>query len=49
MGKPHSNEFRQRVVVHVEAGSHVCDLFSDEECFNFFKAAVYETKKRKAL
>jgi hypothetical protein len=22
---------------------HVCDLFSDEECHNFFKAAGYET------
>jgi len=22
---------------------HVCDLFSDEECYNFFKAAGYET------
>jgi transposase len=22
---------------------HVCDLFSDEECFNFFTAAGYET------
>jgi len=22
---------------------HVCDLFPDEECFNFFTAAGYET------
>ena len=22
---------------------HVCDLFTDEECYNFFKAAGYET------
>ncbi len=22
---------------------HVCDLFTEEECFNFFKAAGYET------
>ena len=22
---------------------HVCDLFSDEECYNYFKAAGYET------
>jgi len=22
---------------------HVCDLFFDEECYNFFKAAGYET------
>ncbi|MFN3156550.1 hypothetical protein [Marivita cryptomonadis] len=21
---------------------HVCDLFTDEECYNFFKAAGYE-------
>lgn len=25
------------------AVGHVCNLFSDEECFNFFKAAGYET------
>ncbi|WP_428545604.1 transposase [Profundibacter sp.] len=25
------------------AVGHVCDLFSDEECFNFFKAAGYGT------
>lgn len=25
------------------AVGHVCDLFSDEECCNFFKAAGYET------
>jgi transposase len=24
------------------AVGHVCDLFSDEECFNFFRAAGYE-------
>tara|TARA_R110002094_G_scaffold205175_3_gene176029 strand:- start:737 stop:847 length:111 start_codon:yes stop_codon:yes gene_type:complete len=23
------------------AGGHVSDLFSDEECYNFFKAAGY--------
>jgi hypothetical protein len=23
------------------AVGHVCDLFTDEECFNFFKAAGY--------
>ncbi len=22
---------------------HVCDLFKEEECYNFFKAAGYET------
>ena len=22
---------------------HVCDLFTEEECFNFFKSAGYET------
>lgn len=22
---------------------HVCDLFTEEECYNFFKAAGYET------
>ena len=22
---------------------HVCDLFSDEECYNLFKAAGYQT------
>ena len=26
-----------------QAVGHVCDLFSDEECFNFFKAAGYTT------
>lgn len=26
-----------------QAVGHVCDLFSDEECFNFFKAAGYGT------
>lgn len=25
------------------AVGHVCDLFTDEECFNFFRAAGYET------
>jgi transposase len=25
------------------AVGHVCDLFTDEECYNFFKAAGYET------
>jgi len=25
------------------AVGHVCDLFSDEECYNYFKAAGYET------
>jgi len=25
------------------AVGHVCDLFSEEECYNFFKAAGYET------
>lgn len=25
------------------AAGHVCDLFTDEECYNFFKAAGYET------
>ena len=25
------------------AVGHVCDLFTDEECFNFFKAAGYGT------
>lgn len=25
-----------------QAVGHVCDLFSDEECYNFFKAAGYE-------
>ncbi len=25
-----------------QAVGHVCDLFTDEECFNFFKAAGYE-------
>lgn len=24
------------------AVGHVCDLFSDEECYNYFKAAGYE-------
>ena len=26
-----------------QAVGHVCDLVSDEECYNFFKAAGYET------
>jgi hypothetical protein len=26
-----------------QAVGHVCDPFSDEECYNFFKAAGYET------
>ena len=26
-----------------QAVGHVCSLFSDEECYNFFKAAGYET------
>ena len=26
-----------------QAVGHVCDLFSDEECYNFFKAAGYRT------
>ncbi len=25
------------------AVGHVCDLFTDKECFNFFKAAGYRT------
>lgn len=25
------------------AVGHVCELFTDEECYNFFKAAGYET------
>jgi hypothetical protein len=25
------------------AVGHVCDLFTDEKCYNFFKAAGYET------
>ncbi|PQO23859.1 IS630 family transposase, partial [Rhodobacteraceae bacterium WD3A24] len=25
------------------AVGHVCDLFTDEECYNFFKAAGCET------
>ena len=25
-----------------KAVGHVCDLFTDEQCFNFFKAAGYE-------
>lgn len=25
------------------AACHVCDLFTDEECYSFFKAAGYET------
>ncbi|MEO1239848.1 MAG: hypothetical protein AAFW64_09420 [Pseudomonadota bacterium] len=24
------------------AVGHVCDLFSDEECYNYFKAAGYQ-------
>ena len=27
-----------------QAVGHVCDLFTDEECFNFFNAAGYETR-----
>ena len=26
-----------------QAVGHVCDLFTEEECYNFFKAAGYET------
>ena len=26
-----------------QAVGHVCDLFKEEECYNFFKAAGYET------
>ena len=26
-----------------QAGGPVCNLFQDEECYNFFKAAGYET------
>lgn len=26
-----------------QAVGHICDLFSDEECYNFFKAAGYGT------
>ena len=26
-----------------KAVGHVCDLFKEEECYNFFKAAGYET------
>ena len=26
-----------------KAVGNVCDLFTDEECYNFFKAAGYET------
>lgn len=26
-----------------KAVGHVCDLFKDEDCYNFFKAAGYET------
>mgnify|MGYP000873193680 FL=1 len=26
-----------------QAVGQVCDLFKDEECYNFFKAAGYET------
>ena len=25
------------------AVGHVCDLFTDEECYNFFKAAGYKS------
>jgi hypothetical protein len=25
-----------------QAVGHVCNLFSDEECYNYFKAAGYE-------
>jgi hypothetical protein len=27
-----------------QAVGHVCGLFKDEECYNFFKAAGYETE-----
>ena len=27
-----------------EAAGHACDLFSDEECYTFFKAAGYEAE-----
>ena len=27
-----------------QAVGHVCDLITEEECYNFFKAAGYETK-----
>jgi len=27
-----------------QAVGHVCDLFTEEECYNFFKAAGYETE-----
>jgi hypothetical protein len=27
-----------------QAVGHVCELFSADECYNFFKAAGYETK-----
>ena len=26
-----------------QAVGHVCNIFTDEECYNFFKAAGYET------
>ena len=26
-----------------KAVGHVCDLFKEEECYNFFKAAGYDT------
>ena len=26
-----------------QAVGHVCDLFTDEECYNFIKAAGYQT------
>ena len=28
-----------------QAVGHVCGLFTDEECYNFFKAAGYRTNK----
>ena len=32
-----------------KAFGHVCDLFTDEECYNFFKAAGYKPIKRDTL
>jgi transposase len=32
-----------------QAVGHVCDLFTEEECYNFFKAAGYETNERNTL
>lgn len=26
-----------------QAVGHICNIFTDEECFNFFNAAGYET------